>query len=292
MGRSGTVEGIYCKLAAVALFAVIDTLIKWQGSHYPTMQLMVFRSAVSFIPVLAIIWWAGGWHSIRTYQPGLQLLRVAFGLGSTITFFWTLPRLPLVEVYAISYAAPLLMTALSVPLLAEQVGWRRWSAIAVGFLGTLIVLDPWGGSYGVASIIVAFATFFYSMSSVLVRRLSRTDSDAATMFYLTAAATLLSGAFCLLDPAENWRPVHGADLLVLCSLGLIGGVAQIFITRSLRLAPPAVLAPFEYASILFAFTLGYAFFSETLTSSLLLGLPLIIGSGLYILHRERSRSRA
>jgi RarD protein len=289
--RSDVLVGIYAKVAAMMLFAVMDALAKWLGGAYPTLQLMLFRNVVSFLPLLVMIWWAGGWHSIRTRQPWLQAFRVLLGLGSLFTFFWALPRMNFVEVYAIAYAAPIMMTALSVPLLGEHVGWRRWAAVAVGFAGVLVILDPWDGEFGWVALAVAGATLCYALSMICIRRLARTDGDNATMFNFAIVATALSGGLCLADPETHWREPTGIDLAGLIGLGIIGGIAQILVTRSLRLAPPSVLAPFEYTSIIFAFGIGYLIFAESIPLSVLLGVPLVIGSGLYILHRERMRAR-
>jgi drug/metabolite transporter (DMT)-like permease len=289
--RPDVLVGIYAKVAAMMLFAVMDALAKWLGGAYPTMQLMLFRNVVSFLPLFVMIWWAGGWHSVRTRQPGLQAIRVLLGLGSLFVFFWALPRMNFVEVYAIAYAAPIMMTALSVPLLGEQVGWRRWAAVALGFAGVLVILDPWGGEFGWPSVAVAGGTLCYALSMICIRRLARTDGDNATMFSFAVVATALSAGLCLADPGTHWREPAGTDLVALAGLGVIGGIAQILVTRSLRLAPPSVLAPFEYTSIVFAFGIGYVVFAETIPLSVLLGVPLVIGSGLYILHRERTRTR-
>ncbi len=289
---TNVVGGIYAKLVAVMLFAVMDAMVKQLGGDYPTLQLILFRNVVSFLPLGYMIWRAGGMDSLRTRQPILQTFRVLLGFGSLFTFFWALPRMGFVEVYAIAYAAPILMTALSVPLLGEQVGWRRWLAVAVGFAGTLVIYDPWGSDFGWPAVAVGGATLCYALSIICIRKLSRTDRDVATMFYFSAAATLVSGVLCIAEPQTHWRPLALSDVLILFGLGMVGSIAQIFATACLRLAPPSVLAPFEYASVVFAFAIGYFWFHEAISLSVLLGLPLVIGSGLYILHRERIRVRS
>ncbi|MFI5003099.1 MAG: DMT family transporter, partial [Reyranellales bacterium] len=183
--------------------------------------------------------------------------------------------------------APLFMVALAVPILDEAVGWRRWSAVAVGFAGVLIMLEPWNITVHWLSLVVLLATFCYSLSTVLTRLISRYDHDAATIFWFCLFASLVSliGAI----PGWKWPPL--ADWFWLCSLGLIGGVAQILVTRALRLAPTSVLAPFDYSSIVLAMLYGYLWFKEKPSPTVWYGLPLVIGSGLYILHRERVRTR-
>lgn len=285
-----TLRGIRSKILAVVLFAGMDAAVKGLDGAYPTMQVMLFRTVFGFLPLLVAIWLAGGFASVRSRQPGLQALRTAIGFCALFGFFWAFPRMPLVDVYAIAYAAPIMMVALSVPLLGESVGWRRWTAVAVGFAGVVIVLDPRGG-FDLVAWVVLGATFLYALSMVCVRLLSRTDHDNATMFWFALAVGAVSAVAVVADPATHWRTPDAAGFAWLAAIGVVGGLGQIFITRAFRLAPASVLAPFEYSSIVFAFAFGWLFFAEIPGLSVLLGLPLVIGSGLYILHRERVRAR-
>jgi len=281
------VLGIYARLIAMALFATMDALVKWLGDSYGPFQMMLFRSAVAMVPLYFLVRGAGGLKVIRSRAPLLQGLRILTGFGSLFGFFYVFPRMPLVDAYAISYAAPLFMVALAVPMLGEVVGWRRWSAVCVGFVGVLIMLEPWTISVHWLSLVVLLATFSYSVSTVLTRLISRYDHDAATIFWFCLFATAISLVGAI--PEWKWPPL--ADWLWLSSLGLIGGVAQILATRAMRLAQASVLAPFDYASIVFALAYGYLWFKEDPSPVVWYGLPLVIGSGLYILHRERVRAQ-
>lgn len=279
--------GIYLKLGALVLFCTMDAMVKALGSTYDAFQLMLFRSAIAMAPVAIIISRSGGLNSVRPNRPWLQTLRIIVAFGSTLGFFYVFPRMPLVDAYAISFAAPLFMVALSVPMLGEPVGWRRWTAVVVGFLGVLIMLDPWGMELHAMSLVVLGATFCYALSTVMMRLLSRHDSDVVALFWLslaTSAASLVGAV-----PAWVWpTPIDWVWLIV---MGLLGGIAQILNTRAWRLAPTAVLAPFDYTSIVLAVLLGYLWFKEEPSWTVWFGLPLVIGSGLYILHRERIRAR-
>jgi drug/metabolite transporter (DMT)-like permease len=268
--------GIYCKLGSLVLFCTMDAMVKALGGVYGPFQLMLFRNAVAMLPIAVIVWRAGGLRVVRSNRPWLQAARILAGLGSTTGFFYVFPRMPLVDAYAISFAAPFFMVALSVPMLGEQVGWRRWTAVAVGFVGVIVMLDPLGISFHAISLIVLGATFCYSLSTVLVRVVSRHDSDATTLFWFAVVSSTLS----LGAAVPDW----------VCP-SPIGGVAQILVTRAWRLAPAAVLAPFDYAGIVLAVAYGYLWFKEEPSWTVWLGLPLVIGSGLYILHRERIRAR-
>lgn len=292
-----TVGGIYSKVLAIALFSVMDAIVKALGERYPTLQIMLCRSVVGMLPVLWLMQAAGGWQTLRTRQPLLQLGRVILSFFSLFGFFYLFPLMPLAELYAISFAAPFFMTALAVPLLGERVGWRRWCAVAVGFAGVLVIVRPGTVTFHPLSLAVLAATFCYALSMVCVRRLSRTDSDQTTIMAHSLATILLCGTIIAGNDVAG-RPIGSlwvwptlVDWLWLAAVGLTGGVAQILVTRAWRLAPAAVLAPFDYVAIVFALALGWLFWREVPTPWLWAGLPLIIGSGLYILHRERVRAR-
>src|SRR5471030_1946394 len=161
----------------------MDAMVKGLGGTYSFFQLMLFRSVIALVPIAFIVWRSGNIRIVRSSRPWLQFARVCAGLGSTVGFFYIFPRMPLVDAYAISYAAPLFMVALSVPLLGEQVGWRRWSAVAVGFAGVLLMLEPWNIGVHWISLVVLLATLSYSLSTVVTRLVSRHDHDAATIFW-------------------------------------------------------------------------------------------------------------
>ena len=279
--------GIYLKLSSLMLFCTMDAMVKALGGTYGAFQLMLFRSAVALLPIAIIVWRSGRLSSVHSKRPWLQVARIIAGLGSTIGFFYVFPRMPLVDAYAVSFAAPFFMVALSVPMLGEQVGWRRWTAVGVGFVGVLLMLDPWGIEFHAMSLIVLGATFCYSLSTILVRVTSRYDQDAATLFWFAAVSSLVS----LAGAIPEWIWPTPIDWVWLILLGLLGGVAQVMVTRAWRLAPAAVLAPFDYTSIILAVLFGYFWFHEEASWMVWVGLPLVIGSGLYILHRERVRAR-
>src|SRR5262245_3243569 len=159
----------------------MDAMVKALGGVYGPFQLMLFRSAIALIPIAFIVWRAGDLTVVRSHRPWLQVLRILAGLGSMLGFFYVFPRMALVDAYAISFAAPFFMVGLAVPMLGEQVGWRRWSAVMVGFVGVIIMLDPLGLSFHTMSLVVLGATFCYSLSTVLVRVNSGHDSDAAPL---------------------------------------------------------------------------------------------------------------
>lgn len=279
--------GIYLKLGSLLLFCTMDAMVKALGDTYGSFQLMLFRSCIAMVPLAWLIWRAGGLRVVRSNRPWLQVARITVGFCSMFGFFYVFPRMPLVDAYAISFASPFFMVALSVPLLGEAVGWRRWTAVGVGFAGVVLMLDPVGISFHLMSLVVLGATFCYSLSTVLVRLASRYDHDVVTLFWFS----LVSSTASLVLGVSEWIWPTAEDWVWLVLLGLLGGVAQILVTRAWRLAPAAVLAPFDYASIVLAVLFGYLWFKEEPSWTVWLGLPLVMGSGLYILHRERVRAR-
>ena len=279
--------GIGLGALAFALFTVMDTMIKWLSAAYPVHELVFTNALFALLPVAAVSLRRGGIARLRTRKLTLHVARGCCGMGGAFFGFYAYSQLPLADAYSIIFATPLLITALSVPILGEQVGWRRWSAAAVGFAGVLIMLDPWGMEIHAMSLIVLGATFCYALSGVMLRLLSRHDSDVVALFWLslaTSAASLVGAV-----PAWVWpTPIDWVWLIV---MGLLGGVAQILSTRAWRLAPTAVLAPFDYTSIVLAVLFGYLWFKEDPSWTVWYGLPLVIGSGLYVLHRERVRAQ-
>ena len=284
---SHILHGIYYRLGALILFCTMDAMVKAMGATYSSFQLMLFRTVFAAIPLAILIHQAGGLHVVKSNRPWLQVARAVAAFISTFGFFYVFPRMPLVDAYAISYAAPLFMVALAVPVLGEQVGWRRWSAVVVGFVGVILMLEPWSLSLHAMSLLVLAATFAYSLSTVLTRLISRHDHDAATLFWYSLTVSVVA----LVGVIPEWIWPTAIDWVWLIGIGLLGGIAQIFSVRSLRLAEAGVLAPFDYASIVLAMLFGYLWFKEDPSPMVWVGLPLVIGSGLYILHRERVRAR-
>ena len=288
VGPADAARGIALMVAAIAVFATMDAVIKGLRGDYGTIQILFFRMAVAAIPTLALVLAQGGLARLRTRRLGGHIGRTLLVLAALGCFFFAFGRLPLADVYAISYAAPLIATALSVPLLGESVGLRRWTAIGVGFAGVVVILQPGGSVFGPAGGLALIGTVLFAANLVLLRQLSRTETDAAIVFYFTVTGTLVTGA--MLPFGWTW-PV-GTDWLMLLTVGLLGGVGQILITSSLRLAPIAIVTPFQYTSILWGSVFGYFFFGDTLTAPTAIGAAIVVASGVYILYRETRRQAA
>jgi drug/metabolite transporter (DMT)-like permease len=192
--------------------------------------------------------------------------------------------LSLAQTYSLFLAAPLLMTALSVPIHGETVAPRRWVAIVVGLSGVLIILHPWrsGGVSMIAASAAALATVCYSLSALTVRTLGRSDSSMSMVFWYLLLVSIGAGLLAVGD----WRPVLGSDWIWLIGIGLTGALGQIWLTDAFRRAPPSVVGPFEYTSILWAFGIDWVFWSASPSLSLIAGACVVVASGIFIIVDE------
>jgi drug/metabolite transporter (DMT)-like permease len=286
LARRRTLNGILFMLAGSLCFAFMDTLVKWLSPRFSVMQIMFFRSFFALLPVLLQIAREGGLATLRTRRLHDHMARSLSGFFSLMGFVYAFGRMPLADVVAIGFSAPIFITALSVPLLGESVGIRRWSAVIVGFVGVLVMVRPGSGVFGQLALIVLGATMLYALNMIFIRRLGRTESTGAITFYYTATCSLLSAAslpFVWVTPSLT----DGALLVV---VGLIGGVGQLLVTAAFRNGPAAVIAPFDYASILYVTLLGYAIWGDLPDRILIVGAAIVVASGLYIVHREGRRT--
>ena len=276
-------KGIAFMLLAVGLFAVMDAMVKWLGETYPTGQLVFFRSAFAFIPLGIVIARSGGLRRALMITNGWgHAVRCLIGMGSLGLFFYCFPRMPLADMIAITFAAPIFITALSVPLLGERVGPRRWTAVLVGFGGVLVILQPGGSGFDGIALLALLGTLFYAGAVISVRWLARTESSTSIVFTFTLTCTLVSAA---LLPFQ-WVTPSLPDLALLIVVGLIGGCAQIAITEAFRKADVSLVVPFEYSAMLWAALLGFLFWGEIPGNNVWYGVAIVIASGLYILFRE------
>jgi drug/metabolite transporter (DMT)-like permease len=278
-------RGILLMCGAVLLFTISSTMVKGLGDGYPVSQIVFFRCLVAFLPLYIAIRRAGGWQVLRTRRPGAHIFRVVVGGVALFVGFYALTLMPLADYFAFTYAAPLFATMLSIPVLGEQVGVRRWSAVAVGFVGVLIMLQPGVKTFAFAEMVAIGAAFTYALAIVAVRNLARTESSASIVFYFTLMGLVLAGAVL---PFE-WRTPTLKEWALLIGLGLVSGIGQILMTDAYRLAPPAVVAPFDYTSMIWALALGYALFGDFPDPVVLAGAAVVIASGVYIIYRETVR---
>ena len=270
-------------MMSILLFSLMDASVKWLGSYYPTSQIMFFRCAVALVPVLVIIYLRGGPGILRTHQKKWHLLRSVLGIGAMGFAFYAFSLMPLAEAISILHTAPLFMTALSVLLLREKVGARRWSAIILGFIGMLIVVRPGADMLASGSLYMLTAAFLIGCTTIIIRHLGKIDDPVCITFYFTVTGLVVSLVGIGL---QGWQQPPLTDLILLCLVGLFGGMAQYLMTLSYRYLAVAILAPLKYLTIVFGGIIAYLVWDEVPDLQSVFGIAIIVASGLYTLHRE------
>ncbi len=277
-------RGMLLMLASVALFSLMDAGLKLLSAHYPPFQVAALRGLSSLPLVLAWALWTVGPRALLRVRWSLHLLRGVLGIAMMASFVYALKRLPLSTAYSIFFVAPLLITALSVPILGEKVGPRRWSAIAVGLVGVLVVLRPTGeGMLTWAGLAVLVAAFGYAVSAITVRVLARTDPSQAITFWLLALMALGAGALAL----PGWVPLRAQDLWIVGGIGVAGAIGQYAITEAFRLAEASRVAPLEYSALVWGLLLDLTLWGVLPDAVTWIGAAIIIASGLYLIRREK-----
>lgn len=267
--------GIFC-------LVVNDSIAKWLTDHYSPMQILFMRNLIAAPPVLLAAWAFGGRRALATRHMKLHALRGALLVGGGFSFFLGLSFLPLAEATSLVFAAPIFITALSVPLLGDHVGWRRWCACIVGFVGVLVIIRPGGEAFQTASLLPVTTAVFYSLIMLSARRIDAREGVWTMMVYVTVFPLLYTA---LLVPFV-WRMPDPAHILQLCGIALFGTLGMTLISQSFRMAPAAVVAPFDYTSLLWASILGWLLWGEVPDLATYVGAAIIVGAGIYILYRE------
>ncbi len=278
-------RGIVSMIAGVFVFSIMDSLMKRLSAHFPPLQLACLRCASSLAFVVPAIAWQRSWTRLRTNQPLLHVGRGVLGIIMLGCFVFAVNRLTMAQTYGLFMAAPLLMTTLSVPLHGEKVTTRRWMAIAAGLGGVLFILHPWSQGFVslTAGAAAAAATICYSLSALTVRSLGPQNSRMSIVFWNFALVGLGSGVLAV----GEWRAIPPGEWPWLGAIGIAGALGQFLITDAFRRAPPAVVAPFEYTAILWAFAIDWVFWSSTPSTSLVVGASVVVVSGIYVIWDER-----
>jgi drug/metabolite transporter (DMT)-like permease len=277
-------RGVAAMLSAVFMFAIMDASMKRLSQNYSPFELSCLRCASSLAFLTVPIAWAGSWRSLRPANPVLHVVRALLGIVMLSAFVYAVRRLSMAETYSLFLCAPLLMTALSVPLLGERVPLRRWVTIAVGLGGVLVMLRPRSNGFvSIAAAAAAASACSYALSAVTVRTLGRTNSSATMVVWFLLLVGIGAGVLA----APEWQRVASADWLWLGAVGISGALGQYWVTDAFRRAPPSVVAPFEYSSILWAFGIDWFFWSVLPSSIVVAGATVVISCGLFIIWDER-----
>ncbi|MCW4116500.1 DMT family transporter [Aurantimonas sp. MSK8Z-1] len=273
--------GILLMLLADFLFALNDAMGKWLVASFSVGQLLLVRSVGAFVVLSPMLARQPAAALLRPAQPGLQLLRVVLATADTALFYAAVVYLPLADVMTFYMAGPIWVAAMSHFCLGERVGWRRWLAIGVGFVGVLVILRPSSASLSPASLFALLGSLSFSAALVL-NRVLRDTSDAVLVGWQTAGAFLTGAVWCL----WTWRTPDALGFGSLLLLGVVACCGHLLIARSLKLAPASTLAPLQYTLLLWGVVFGYAFFGDVPGVRMLVGSAIIVVAGLFIFHRQ------
>ena len=284
--RNAALAGIGLMLAGVFLFSVNDVLGKWLVATYSVGQLLLLRSMAALTLLAPFVWKAGLADFGAMPRPGLQLVRVLLGTFEVALFYWAVVYLPLADVVTYYLAGPIYVTALSALFLGERVGWRRWSAVLVGFAGVLIALNPSAATMTWPALIALAGSVLYALLLVTTRAL-RGTSD--TVLVTTQIACTF--VFGLVTASFGWVAPTLRDLALLALLGAVAMGAYVCIVRSVKLAPASVVVPYQYTMIVWAALFGYLAFGDEPATHMLIGAAIIVAAGLFIFFREQAIGR-
>jgi drug/metabolite transporter (DMT)-like permease len=283
--RRAALAGIGLMTAGIFLFAVNDALGKWLVATYSVGQVLLIRSMAALL-LLAPFIWRDRATFVQAPRRGMQALRAVLATAEVGCFYWAVTWLPLADVMAYYLAGPIFVTAIAGAFLGESIGWRRWSAVAVGFLGVIVCLRPGSAALSWPALIALAGSFTFSLSMISTRAL-RGTSDTVLVTSQTIAAL---GLGAVLSPFA-WVAPPPRDLVLLALLGMVAMTAHVCVNRSLKLAPASTVVPYQYTTIVWAVLFGYLVFGDIPDLWMLAGAAIIIGAGLFIFLRERALAR-
>ena len=281
--------GIIFRVSAMCCMAGLGAIVKWTSGHgVPVLEIVFFRNAFAFIPVLLYVSRTSGLGVLKTKRPIGHLIRSSIGLSGMVFGFSAVSLLPLTQSTALSFSSPLFMTALSAWILREPVGPHRWAAVAVGFIGVLIMIHPDPAHFaGIGVVFALISAVSAAGAQIAIREIGRTEPGPTIVFYFTLAGTVLG----LASLPFGWVMPNLSILCFLILGGLLGGVGQLFLTEALRRANVAVVAPFDYTQMVWATLFGFFIWHEIPKVFTWAGALVVAGSGVYILLRETRRFR-
>lgn len=274
--------GIGLMIGGTLLFTTGEAIVKHLTQDYAVTQIVWARYTFHALVTLLFFLRGGIARQARTRRPWLHVTRSALMLAATVLFFTALRYLPLAEAVAINFVMPALVTAFSIPLLGERVGWRRWMAILVAFAGVLVIIRPGMGAMHWAAFLPLGTAACYALYQILTRIAARTDGTNTSLFWTSAFGVVLTSAAV----PFAWDAPDAAGWTLMVALGAVYGLGHWLVIRALELAAASRLSPFLYAQIVWATLFGLVLFDQFPDAATFAGLAIVIASGLYIWRRE------
>ena len=279
-------RGVLMMLAAVGVFAIMDALMKRLTGTYPTMEVACLRGASSLPFVVMAYLLTGRLADLRPVRIGLHALRAGLAILMLWGFLWSLSRASMADTYAIFMSAPLLVVLAASVMLHEKVDGHVWFAIAAGLAGVFVMLKPTvAGIASLAGLATLLSALAYAVIVVLVRVMSRTDTTASMVFWYLLMLSIGAGALA----APGWVSIRAGDWPWIAAIGLTGWAGQHLLTDAFRIAPASLVAPFEYTALVWAVGIDWIVWQVLPGPRMLIGSAIVVGAGLYLLHRERKR---
>lgn len=268
------------------LITLNDGAVKWLSADYPIGEIMTLRGLFIFLPIALIAWRMGGLRALEIRNLGAQGARAGLAMLSTVFYLTALAVMPIADIIAISFAGPLFLTMLATPLLGERVGWRRWTAVVVGFIGVVVMVRPGSGALQAVALLPVGSALMGALRDIITRRITSDMASAESSVAILCFTSLVVTLAGLLTLPFGWRTPSLVDLGLLALSGFLIGAAHYLLIEAFRFAEAGLIAPFKYINIVWAALIGFLVWGDIPDRWIVFGASLVIGSGLYIFHRE------
>ena len=278
--------GIACMVGGGALLTLNDGTVKWLSADYPIGEIMTLRGLFVFFPIALIAWHGGGLRALEIRNLGAQGARATLTMLSTVFYLTALAVMPIADTIAITFAGPLFLTMLATPLLGETVGWRRWMAVVVGFIGVVVMVRPGSDTLQAVALLPVAAALMGAIRDIITRRITSDMATAESSVAILCFTTLVVILGGLVTLPFGWRMPTAVDFGLLALSGFLIGAAHYLLIEAFRYAEAGLIAPSKYPSIVWAVIFGYLAWGDIPDRWIVIGAGLVIGSGLYIFHRE------
>ncbi|MEQ8965737.1 MAG: DMT family transporter [Azospirillaceae bacterium] len=279
--------GIGFAVLSFGCFSAADAVVKWLSGGFTVFQSIFIGTWFAFVPVLAFALATEGPGGLRPRRPAMVVLRGALVTAAALSVLWSFTRLPMTDGYALVFASPLIVTALAPVLLGERVGWRRWAAVVVGFLGVMIMLRPGFAVLDIGHAAAFASAVLFALGLLVLRRIGPGESNGALLVGLLLTTEVMVAPLM----PFLWVTPRLGDVALMALSGTLAGFAHIFLVLAFKAAPAPVVAPYQYSQMIWGIVFGLVLFGDRPDPIVLLGAAIVIACGLYILRREMRLSR-